>query len=53
MAAKEIWLLVTGAAKAAILDRVLSGPTTSEVPATLLSAHPAATVFADDQAIPA
>jgi glucosamine-6-phosphate deaminase len=49
--ARQIWLLVTGAGKAEVLDRVLSGPVTPDLPATLLQKHPNATVMADDQAL--
>ncbi len=46
----EIWLLVTGAHKAAILRRVLDGPIGPDVPATFLRRHPNAVVLADDAA---
>lgn len=44
---KEIWLLVTGSHKATILERVLVGPISPTVPASLLRNHPNATVIAD------
>ena len=44
---KEIWLLVTGASKATILDRVMNGPIGPDVPASFLRDHPNVTVFAD------
>jgi glucosamine-6-phosphate deaminase len=47
---REIWLLVTGSHKAAILDRVLNGPVGPDVPATFLRDHPNTTVFADRSA---
>ena len=47
LASEEIWLLVTGAHKAAILGRTLNGPIGSEVPATYLRNHPNAVVLAD------
>jgi 6-phosphogluconolactonase/glucosamine-6-phosphate isomerase/deaminase len=46
----EIWLLVTGAHKAAILGQMLSGPIGPHLPASYLRDHPNATVFADDSA---
>lgn len=46
----EIWLLVTGAHKAAILDRVVHGPISSAVPASFLRTHPNVTVLADEAA---
>lgn len=48
---REIWLLVTGAHKAGILDRFLNGPVGPDVPATFLREHPNATVFADRSAM--
>ena len=50
MESEEIWLLVTGPHKTAILDRVLSGPISSDVPASYLQNHPNTTVFADESA---
>lgn len=50
LAAHEVWLLVTGAHKAAILARALDGPATPEVPASLIAAHPGLTVLADEDA---
>jgi 6-phosphogluconolactonase/glucosamine-6-phosphate isomerase/deaminase len=49
-AAREIWLLVSGARKAAILAATLSGPVTSEVPASLLREHPGLRIIVDDAA---
>ncbi len=46
----EIWLLVTGAHKAAILQRVLEGPVGPKAPATFLRGHPGAVVLADEPA---
>ena len=40
LAAREIWLLVSGDRKATILRRVLEGPVTTDVPASLLRGHP-------------
>lgn len=50
LAADEIWLLVTGAAKASILEQALRGPVDASVPASYLQTHPRATVLADDRA---
>ena len=47
---RDVWLLVTGAHKATILDRVLNGPIGPDVPATYLRDHPNAVVFADRSA---
>jgi glucosamine-6-phosphate deaminase len=47
---EEIWLLVTGSHKAAILERMLSGPIGKELPASYLRDHPNATVIADESA---
>jgi glucosamine-6-phosphate deaminase len=51
LASREIWLLVTGAAKAEILHRALTGPIGPEVPATYLQTHPNAAVLADQAAM--
>ncbi len=48
--AKRIWLLVTGAHKAATLAAVMRGPVGPDVPATYLRDHPAVTVLADEPA---
>jgi glucosamine-6-phosphate deaminase len=48
LAAREIWLLATGAPKAEILHRALDGPVTPEVPASLLRHHSGLTVITDD-----
>jgi glucosamine-6-phosphate deaminase len=50
--AREIWLLVTGRHKRAILDRVLHGPVTPDVPASLLRIHGGVTCWADADALP-
>jgi glucosamine-6-phosphate deaminase len=46
----EIWLLVTGSHKAAILERMFVGPIGSDLPASYLRNHPNVTVLADDSA---
>ncbi|HEY7564444.1 MAG TPA: glucosamine-6-phosphate deaminase [Acidimicrobiia bacterium] len=50
LAAGEVWLLVTGSHKSAILKQTLEGPIGPDVPATYLRDHPAATVWADADA---
>lgn len=50
LAAKEVWLLVTGRHKAAILETTLTGAIGPDVPATLLRDHPNALVLADASA---
>ena len=52
LAAREIWLLVSGERKAAILRAVLDGPVTTDVPASLLRGHPGLRIVADDDAWP-
>ena len=48
--AREIWLLVTGARKAAVLARALEAPEGPDCPATWLRRHPALRVIADEAA---
>jgi len=50
LASDEIWLLVTGSQKAAILERMMNGPVGSDLPASYLRDHPNTTVFADRSA---
>jgi len=50
LAAGELWLLVNGAHKAAILARALEGPVGTDVPASRLREHPRLVVLADDAA---
>jgi glucosamine-6-phosphate deaminase len=50
LAAREVWLLATGGEKAEILARTLDGPSSSDVPASLLRGHPRLHVIADDAA---
>jgi glucosamine-6-phosphate deaminase len=45
--AREILLLANGADKAEILAAALSGPVTSDNPASFLQSHPRVTVIAD------
>jgi glucosamine-6-phosphate deaminase len=48
--AREVWLLVTGERKAAILRRALDEPEGLDCPASYLRRHGALTVFADEPA---
>jgi len=50
LGSKRILLLVSGAKKRDILQRVLSGPVTSDVPASFLQLHGNVTVIADKEA---
>ena len=50
LASRQIWLLVTGAGKAEILHRALTGPVGPEVPASYLQTHPDTVVLADQAA---
>jgi glucosamine-6-phosphate deaminase len=50
LASDELWLLVTGRHKAAVLARTINGAIGAEVPSTYLRTHPNVTVFADEQA---
>jgi glucosamine-6-phosphate deaminase len=47
---REIWVLATGTGKAGIVRDVLHGSIGTDVPASLLRAHPHAWLFADDAA---
>ena len=48
--AKHIMLMVTGSKKASIIQRVLSTPATSEIPATFFLEHPSITIYLDKEA---
>ncbi len=50
LGSREIWLLVTGSRKTAILERLMNGPIGPDVPASFLRDHPNATVLADRSA---
>ncbi|HEY3335614.1 MAG TPA: 6-phosphogluconolactonase [Candidatus Limnocylindrales bacterium] len=50
LGAREAWLLVTGALKAAVLRRALREREGPDCPASYLRRHPALTVFADEAA---
>ena len=53
MQAKKIVMVVSGAEKAEILEKVLFGPVTPEIPASILQLHPNVTVVADRDAMKA
>jgi glucosamine-6-phosphate deaminase len=48
--AKHVVLLATGAAKARVVARALTGPVTTELPASLLQVHPDVLVILDRDA---
>lgn len=50
MAAREVVVLVSGRAKRDALRRLLDGPQTADVPATILHDHPRCTILADADA---
>ena len=50
LASQELWLIVTGAAKAEITKAVLEGPITPDVPGSLLRNHPNVVAFLDESA---
>lgn len=51
MEAGEVWVLVTGRHKRAILDATLEGPVGPELPASFLTAHHNAVFFTDHSAL--
>lgn len=51
LAAERILLVVTGAAKAPVLERLLHEPPSPELPASWLQGHPAVTLVADRAAL--
>lgn len=53
MMAKKILVVVSGADKADILKKVVCGPITPEVPASVLQLHPDVTIVADEAALSA
>lgn len=53
LAAERILLVVIGAAKAPVLARLLHEPPSPELPASWLQGHPAVTLVADREALPA
>lgn len=50
MAAKQVLMIVTGADKAEILEKVFFGPVTPEVPGSILQMHPDVTLICDEAA---
>jgi glucosamine-6-phosphate deaminase len=50
LAAREVWLLVTGPTKAEVLRQVINNSVTEELPASFLQTHPNATIWADHEA---
>ena len=50
LAAKEVWLLATGEAKAEIVQKVAQGKPTTDIPASFLNDHPECTLFLDEEA---
>lgn len=53
LAARQVLLVVTGAAKAPVLKRLLQDPPSPELPASWLQRHPSVSVIADQAAITA
>lgn len=51
LAAERILLVVTGAAKAAVVRRLLNTPPTAELPASWLTRHPSVCLLADPAAL--
>jgi len=47
LGSKEVWLLSCGASKASIIERVVKGDVSSDVPATWLKTHKKASLFMD------
>ena len=50
LAAKEVWLLAAGEAKAEVVAQMAQGKPTADVPASLLNNHPECTLFMDKEA---
>ena len=50
MRSKQIILLAYGAAKAPIIKKLLEGPVSEDVPASVLQKHPRVTVIIDEEA---
>ena len=51
MRAKKVLLIANGEGKAEILAKVINGPVTPEVPASILQFHPDCTIIADEAAL--
>ena len=51
MQARKVLMVVSGADKADILNKVINGPVTPHVPASILQMHPDVTIVADEAAL--
>lgn len=51
MSAKKILIVVSGEDKAEILNKIINGPITPQVPASILQLHPDVTIVADNAAL--
>ena len=51
MSAKKILVVVSGEDKADILSKIISGPISPQVPASILQLHPDVTIVADNAAL--
>lgn len=51
MSAKRVLMLVSGEGKAEILHKIVCGPITPQVPASILQLHPDVTIIADEAAM--
>ncbi|MEY8535865.1 glucosamine-6-phosphate deaminase [Blautia pseudococcoides] len=51
MSAKKILVVVSGEDKAEILNKIINGPVTPQVPASILQLHPDVTIVADNAAL--
>lgn len=51
MKAKEIILVATGINKAEIISKIIDGPVTSDVPASIIKTHPNTIIIADSDAL--
>ena len=51
MSAKKILVVVSGEDKADILSKIINGPITPQVPASILQLHPDVTIVADNAAL--
>lgn len=51
MSAKKILVVVSGEDKAEILNKIINGPITPQVPASILQLHPDVTIVADNSAL--
>ena len=50
LGSKEVWMLATGPTKAEIIQRMVKGPITTDVPASLMRNHPNCSLFLDPAA---